>query len=140
LSFCQAAAGALDFEIDFSLWGENSGGGLKDGGQCTELSIALEKKLAELEVVGAVTVVADDEWHRLSFFADETLWQDEGPGVFLLEFKEKLERKGDKYEYVPNELAPLNKEAIKTAQYATSSQMAREFIDFLRNCGGFEIW
>jgi hypothetical protein len=120
-----------DLPFDTKLWGENSGGGLKTHEECDAVADAIELFMtlnnANMHDEGDVFYLCLGSWctHDGGFISDE--------------MTEKLN------EEYPKGTILYNGVITEDGILAFSSHSApfyhiTNFVTFLRNCGGFEIW
>lgn len=128
---CQLAAYESKLSIDFSYWGSNDGKGLDTQEECDSLADALEDYLgSEIEVKN------DDD----RIFLCLGSWCEAGTGKMVdsnvvVSLNEQYEYGDILYTSVVSESGQLVEPS-----YSISIFRIKEFIKFLRECGGFEIW
>ena len=129
---CEVASEKHDLDIDFKYWGSNDGKGLDNQADCTALADALEDIL---KADGGFEDDYDTLYMNLGSWTDQS-------GTFI---PEDIRKKLD-------EELPLGKVTFTgimladhgaTVYYPSHGADKRHvinFIEFLRDCGGFTIW
>ena len=128
---CEIAAHNEGLNIDFGTWGANDGKGLETQEECTALAIALQKLL---DTDGSFEDDTDELYVNMGSWTNQR-------GEFI---EEPIRRKLD-------EELPIGKVTFTGIMLADSSdiyypshscgkQHIDRFIEFLSNCGGFQIW
>lgn len=128
---CQLAAYDSKLNIDFEHWGSNDGMGLDNAKECNELADALESYIGE-------EIPAKDDDERVYLCLGS--WCEAGTGRMVSsEVDHSLNKQ---YEYGTMHLTPIVTESGMLVESAHSISIGRikQFIEFLRTCGGFEIW
>ncbi len=133
LAISEAAmlSGKLDY--DTSYWGSNSGKGLSTQKQCDELADALE-----LLISNSYNEYLIEDTDRIYIVMGS--WCEVGTGKFIS--SETQHFLNEHYEYGDILYAPLvaaDGSLIESA-HGTSLGRLKEWITFLRNCGGFQIF
>ena len=107
--------------------GRNDGEGLKDQGSCDRLADALDWLLAHPAAIRehGMDVGKDDEGEFIGISASDSPLLCDSQGH--LHTEEDARKKG------------IALKSLRSA-YQTPLSHVREFITFLRNCGGFEVW
>lgn len=129
LFICNVAIDESKIKIDTRLWGENSGGGLRSQQKCNLLADAIEKIIEQLAMEKDNDVI----------YTAHGMWVD-NTGAFV---GEELNRKLNDIHPIGSILYSsivLEDGGIYSPAHGTSLFHIKEFINFLRNCGGFEIW
>ncbi len=128
---CQLAAEQSKLKIDFSHWGSNDGKGLRTQKQCDKLADALEKLLGN-----DFNLKGDDDRIYLCLGA----WCEFGTGRFIGTEKEvSLNEQYPYGEIMYSSVVTSEGLAVESA-HSTSVGRIKDFIIFLRNCGGFQIF
>ena len=128
---CQLAAEQSKLKIDFSHWGSNDGKGLRTQKQCDRLADALEKLLGN-----DFNLKGDDDRIYLCLGA----WCEFGTGRFIGTEKEvSLNEQYPYGEIMYSSVVTSEGLAVESA-HSTSVGRIKDFIIFLRNCGGFQIF
>ena len=132
---CQLAAEESKLKIDFSYWGSNDGKGLRTQKQCDKLADAIELLISNSTDFNEFLTDDDDR-----IYICMGSWCEAGTGRFIPTDKQ----------YELNEQYPdgtllfrpvvMNDGLIVEASHSISLGRLKEFITFLRNCGGFQIW
>ncbi len=133
LMLCEMAKDKYRLKMDMSYWGSNDGKGLRTQKQCDRLANALELMLNN-------DIVYKD------FIADNSnviymvtgSWDVTDTGEAFLEEDELNEE----YDYGTILWAPVmtKKGVMVETRYSCSLEHLKDWINFLRGCGGFEIW
>jgi hypothetical protein len=128
---CELAAYESKLPIDFSYWGSNDGKGLDTQEECNALADALEEYLGN-----EIEVKDDDE----RIFLCLGSWCEAGTGKMVesnvaVSLNEQYDYGDILYTSVVSESGQLVEPS-----YSISIFRIKEFIKFLRECGGFEIW
>ena len=131
-ALCEVVQEKYKLRINTSKWGENSGAGLRNPKKCNELADALEKHLDEHL---ADNVKEDDD--RIYLCLGAWVFSD---GSFL---KDDIEEKlNNDYPYgsvLFNKVVLPDGSFVEPAHSSSLSHI-KNWIAFLRNCGGFEIY
>jgi hypothetical protein len=114
------------FDLGFNMerWGENSGYGLKNQLDCRILADSIDKMMFEYDADSIQVCYGSwNTWsgYRLTEEEKDSLNEDYPKGTIL-------------YSSIT-----LGSEIVISNHYATREDFS-EFTEFLRNCGGFEIW
>ena len=129
-------------------WDNNSGAGLDTQEECTKLADSIEDEMKSFEAQGIGKVYLDGGMHQKIKGVDNTALATEGS-----EFVTKEERNG-KYKKAIHYLKsqgvyatkpyliedPEDEYVLIEPSHSVYLSHIREFVRFLRNCGGFEIW
>jgi hypothetical protein len=112
-------------------WGSNDGKGLRTQKQCDKLADALE------ELLGTEINAKDDDDRVFLCLGS---WCEAGTGKFI--GSESEHSLNQQFEYGHILYAPVVAENGTLVESAHSASIfkIKEFINFLRNCGGFQIW
>lgn len=128
---CQLAAYDSKLSIDFQYWGSNDGRGCETHEECNELADALENYLGN-------EIEAKDDDDRIYLCLGS--WCEAGTGRMIeADIQVVL---NEQYEYGSIHYTPIVLETgmVVESAHSTSVHRIKQFIIFLRNCGGFEIW
>jgi hypothetical protein len=127
------AAYKSKLKIDFEYWGSNDGKGLKTQKQCDKLADAIEEFISD----GMNEFLTDDD-DRIYIVMGS--WCEAGTGKFI--GSESEQSLNQQFEYGHILYAPVVAEngTLVESSHSTSFGRLKQFITFLRNCGGFEIW
>ena len=132
-TICELAAYESKLKIDFSYWGSNDGKGLKTQKQCDKLADAIE-----LLISNSYNEYLTEDDDRIYICMGS--WCEAGTGQFVpSEFTASL---NEQYEYGDILYTPVvaaNGTMVESS-YSTSLGRLKQWIIFLRNCGGFKIW
>jgi hypothetical protein len=134
-AICEIAAYDSKLKIDFSYWGSNDGKGLKTQKQCDKLADAIELLISENSQYNEN--LADDD-DRIYIVMGS--WCEAGTGKFIpSDFTASL---NEQYEYGDILYGPVVAEngTMVESSHSASFGRLKEWITFLRNCGGFKIW
>lgn len=130
VTLCDMANKRYELGIDLSLWGENSGAGLKSHDECVKLANALDYLIGEPD--SFVAESGDRMYMCLGMWCTEE-------GGFLMEYEDELNM-----QYPPmtilNGPVALENGTLAYPAHSCSTTHVRNFISFLKYCGGFEIW
>lgn len=133
LSF--AANHKYNLNINMEGWDYNEGKGCKAKTKCIKLADALEKYAAELR---NENLKGDGCVDNGRFALNLNFWFQEKGGSVDAEIEKQLKEKyKDAFFMRPS--CELNGVTYRPA-YSTTIDHLSDFITFLRNCGGFEIW
>ncbi len=130
-ALCQIAAYKSKLKINFDHWGSNDGKGLRTQKQCDSLAAALEDLLGT-----EINAKEDDDVVFLCLGS----WVEAGTGKFIgSEAEMKL---NSEIPYGSIQYTPIVSESgmLVESAHSASIRKIKEFIVFLRNCGGFQIW
>jgi hypothetical protein len=132
-AICEMAAYKSKLKIDFAYWGSNDGKGLKTQKQCDKLADAIEQFISD----GMNEFLIDDD-DRVYIVMGS--WCEAGTGKFI--GSESEHSLNQQFEYGHIFYAPIVTEngTLVESAHSTSLGRIKQFIEFLRNCGGFEIW
>ena len=132
---CQIADEKYKLKINFDCWGSNDGKGLRTQKQCDKLADALETMLSNDSGYNEFMVDEDD---RIQIVLGS--WCEAGTGRFIgLEIDDEL---NEQYEYGTILYSPIVTKDGLVVESAHSCSLShiKNFITFLRGCGGFKIW
>jgi hypothetical protein len=134
-TICEIAAYDSKLKIDFSYWGSNDGKGLKTQKQCDKLADAIELLISENSQYNEN--LADDD-DRIYIVMGS--WCEAGTGQFIGSEREHV--LNQQYEYGDILYGPIVSEngTMVESSYGTSLGRLKQWITFLRSCGGFKIW
>jgi hypothetical protein len=133
LAISEAAMLSSKLDYDTSYWGSNDGKGLRTQKQCDKLADALE-----LLISNNYNEYLTEDTDRIYIVMGS--WCEAGNGKFIS--SETQHFLNQQYEYGDILYAPLvgaDGTLIESA-YGTSLGRLKQWITFLRNCGGFQIW
>ena len=120
-------------DYDTSYWGSNDGKGLRTQKQCDKLADAIELLISN----NYNEYLAEDD-DRIYIVMGS--WCEAGTGKFIGSEREHV--LNQQFEYGDILYAPVVAEdgTMVESSYSTSLGRLKEWITFLRNCGGFKIW
>ena len=133
LAISEAAMLNSKLDYDTSYWGSNDGKGLRTQKQCDKLADAIE-------------LLISNNWNEYLTEDDDRIyivmgsWCEAGTGKFVpSEFTASL---NEQYEYGDILYTPVVAEngTMVESSHGTSLGRLKQWITFLRNCGGFKIW
>ena len=131
-ALCEIVQQKYKLRINTSLWGENSGGGLRNPEMCNKLADCIEEHISE----HLSDELKDD---------DDTIYLNLGSwttadGRFLSQ--ETNEQLNQKYPFGTVLYTSIVSEdgSIIEPSHGTNYGKIKQWIAFLRNCGGFEIY
>ena len=132
-AICEIAAYDSKLKIDFSYWGSNDGKGLRTQKQCDKLADAIE-----LLISNNYNEYLTEDDDRIYIVMGS--WCEAGTGRFIPS-KDSLSL-NEQYEYGDILYAPVVAEngVMVESSYSTSLGRLKQWITFLRSCGGFKIW
>ena len=134
-ALCQIAAYKSKLKINFDHWGSNDGKGLRTQKQCDKLADALETMLSNDSGYNEFMVDEDD---RIQIVMGS--WCEAGTGRFI--GAEKEAELNEQYEYgtILFSSVVTKDGMVVESSHSASLGHIKNFITFLRGCGGFEIW
>ncbi len=133
LALSEAAMLNSKLDYDTSYWGSNDGKGLTTQKQCDKLADAIELLISNNY---NEYLVEDDD----RIYIVMGMWCEAGTGKFIpSEVQSVL---NEQYEYGDILYGPVVavNGTLAESSYSTSLGRLKEWIVFLRNCGGFKIW
>jgi hypothetical protein len=133
LAISEAAMISSKLDYDTSYWGSNDGKGLRTQKQCDKLADAIELLISN----NLNEYLAEDD-DRIYIVMGS--WCEAGTGQFVPSaFTESL---NEQYEYGDILYTPVVAEngTMVESAHGTSLGRLKQWITFLRNCGGFKIW
>lgn len=119
--------------FDTTNWGSNDGKGLKNQRECNKLADAIELLISEKY---GENLTEDED--RL--YVCMGMWCEAGTGKFIP--REVTKALDDQYEYgdiLFTSVVALDGSLVEPS-YSVSLGRLKQWINFLRNCGGFQIW
>jgi hypothetical protein len=134
-TICELAAYNSKLKIDFSYWGSNDGKGLRTQKQCDKLADAIELLISENPQYNDNLSDDDDR-----IYIAMGSWCEAGTGKFIGSEKEHV--LNQEYEYGTLLFRPVVTPdgSLVESSHSTSLGRIKQFVTFLRGCGGFEIW
>jgi hypothetical protein len=133
-AICELAAFNSKLKIDFSYWGSNDGKGLRTQKQCDKLADAIELLISENPEYNENLSNDDDRIYIVM-----GSWCEAGIGKFIGSEKEHV--LNQQYEYGKLLFRPVVTPdgTLAESSHSTSLGRIKEFVTFLRGCGGFKI-
>ena len=133
LALSEAAMLNSKLNYDTSYWGSNDGKGLRTQLQCNKLADAIE-----LLISNNYNEYLTEDDDRIYIVMGS--WCEAGTGKFIGSEREHV--LNQQFEYGDILYAPVVAEngAMVESSHGTSLGRLKEWITFLRNCGGFKIW
>ena len=133
VAISEAAMISSKLDYDTSYWGSNDGKGLRTQKQCDKLADAIELLISN----NYNEYLAEDD-DRIYIVMGS--WCEAGTGRFIGSEREHV--LNQQFEYGDILYAPIVAEdgTMVESSYSTSLGRLKEWITFLRNCGGFKIW
>jgi len=133
VAISEAAMISSKLDYDTSYWGSNDGKGLRTQKQCDKLADAIELLISN----NYNEYLAEDD-DRIYIVMGS--WCEAGTGRFIGSEREHV--LNQQFEYGDMLYAPVVAEdgTMVESSYSTSLGRLKEWITFLRNCGGFKIW
>lgn len=129
----EAAILSSKLDYDTSYWGSNDGKGLRTQKQCDKLADAID-----LLIFNNYNEYLTEDDDRIYIVMGS--WCEAGTGKFVpSDFTASL---NEEYEYGDILYAPVVAEngTMVESSYSTSLGRIKQWITFLRSCGGFKIW
>ena len=133
LAISESAMLSSKLDYDTSYWGSNDGKGLRTQKQCDKLADAIE-----LLISNNYNEYLTEDDDRIYIVMGS--WCEAGTGRFIPS-KDSLSL-NEQYEYGDILYAPVVAEngVMVESSYSTSLGRLKQWITFLRSCGGFKIW
>jgi hypothetical protein len=133
VAISEAAMLNSKLDYDTSYWGSNDGKGLRTQKQCDKLADAIE-----LLISNNYNEYLTEDDDRIYIVMGS--WCEAGTGKFIGSEREHI--LNQQYEYGDILYAPVVAEdgTLVESSYSTSLGRIKQWITFLRNCGGFKIW
>ena len=133
LAISEAAMLNSKLDYDTSNWGSNDGKGLRTQKQCDKLADAIELLISN----NYNEYLAEDD-DRIHIVMGS--WCEAGTGKFI--DSEREHSLNQQYEYGDILYGPIVSEngIMVESAHGTSLGRIKQWITFLRNCGGFKIW
>ena len=133
VAISEAAMLNSKLNYDTSYWGSNDGKGLRTQKQCDKLADAIELLISNKYN----EYLAEDD-DRIYIVMGS--WCEAGTGKFIGSEREQV--LNQQFEYGDILYAPVVAEngTMVESSHGTSLGRLKEWITFLRNCGGFKIW
>jgi hypothetical protein len=133
LAISEAAMLSSKLDYDTSYWGSNDGKGLRTQKQCDKLADAIELLISNKYN----EYLAEDD-DRIYIVMGS--WCEAGTGKFIGSEREQV--LNQQFEYGDILYGPVVAEngTMVESSHGTSLGRLKEWITFLRNCGGFKIW
>jgi len=130
-SICQIAAYRSKLRIDFEYWGSNDGKGIRTQKQCDRLAEAIEELIGE-----DVNLKEDNDRIYLCLGS----WCEFGSGKFIQsEIEQSLNVQYPIGTLLYTSIIASDGTPVESS-HSTSVGRVKEFVNFLKNCGGFQIW
>ncbi len=134
-TICQLAAYNSKLKIDFSYWGSNDGKGLRTQKQCDKLADAIELLISES--IDFNEFMMDDD-NRVYICLGS--WVEAGTGRFIPSEKQMELNKDYPEGTMMFRSVVMPDGTLAESSHSTSLGRIKQFVTFLRGCGGFEIW
>jgi hypothetical protein len=133
VAISEAAMINSKLDYDTSYWGSNDGKGLRTQKQCDKLADAIE-----LLISNNYNEYLTEDDDRIYIVMGS--WCEAGTGKFIGSEREHI--LNQQYEYGDILYAPVVAEdgTLVESSYSTSLDRIKQWITFLRSCGGFKIW
>jgi len=117
-----------ELDYDTSLFGENSGGGFKTQEECDNIADGIDEIINELEIKDKDTL-----------YLNLGMWISwDGKFEIPDDIQEELNAETKK-DFVSGPIVASNGQLVVPA-HSVDIDHLKEFVNFLRHCGGFEIW
>ena len=132
---CEIANNKYKLKLDMTYWGSNDGKGLRTQKQCDKLADALELMLSESPNYNEYMIDDDD---RIQIVMGA--WCEAGTGKFI--GSEKETELNEQYDYGTILFSSVVTKSGMMVESAHSCSLGhiKNWITFLRGCGGFKIW
>jgi hypothetical protein len=133
LAISEAAMLNSKLDYDTSNWGSNDGKGLRTQKQCDKLADAIE-----LLISNNLNEYLTEDDDRIYIVMGS--WCEAGTGKFI--GSEREHALNQEYEYGDILYGPIVAEngTMVESSHGTSLGRLKQWITFLRSCGGFKIW
>ena len=133
LAISEAAMISSKLDYDTSYWGSNDGKGLRTQKQCDKLADAIE-----LLISNNYNEYLTEDDDRIYIVMGS--WCEAGTGKFIGSEREHV--LNQQFEYGDILYAPVVAEdgTMVESSHSTSLGRLKQWITFLRSCGGFKIW
>ena len=133
LAISEAAMLNSKLDYDTSYWGSNDGKGLRTQKQCDKLADAIE-----LLISNNYNEYLTEDDDRIYIVMGS--WCEAGTGKFIGSEREHI--LNQQFEYGDILYAPVVAEngTMVESSHGTSLGRLKQWITFLRSCGGFKIW
>ena len=133
VAISEAAMISSKLDYDTSYWGSNDGKGLRTQKQCDKLADAIE-----LLISNNYNEYLTEDDDRIYIVMGS--WCEAGTGKFIGSEREHV--LNQQFEYGDILYAPVVAEngVMVESSYSTSLGRLKQWITFLRSCGGFKIW
>ena len=133
VAISEAAMLNSKLNYDTSYWGSNDGKGLRTQKQCDKLADAIE-----LLISNNYNEYLTEDDDRIYIVMGS--WCEAGTGKFIGSEREHV--LNQQFEYGDILYAPVVAEngVMVESSYSTSLGRLKQWITFLRSCGGFKIW
>lgn len=128
---CEAVNERKNLKFNTEFWGSNDGEGLKTQNQCNKLADALDE-------IAAVLTDNDCPFTIDGRFGVNLQYWNTPDGKFVDDATTKYLNETYNNLFIPPYV--MVDDVKYTPSYATSVEHLRDFITFLRSCGGFKIW
>jgi len=133
LAISEAAMISSKLDYDTSYWGSNDGKGLRTQKQCDKLADAIE-------------LLISNNWNEYLTEDDDRIyicmgsWCEAGTGKFIGSEREHI--LNEQYDYGDILYGPIVAEngIMVESSHGTSLGRLKQWVTFLRSCGGFKIW
>ena len=135
LAISEAAMISSKLDYDTSYWGSNDGKGLRTQKQCDKLADAIELMISNSS--GFNENLSDDD-DRIYIVMGS--WCEAGTGRFVGSEKETELNKDYEVGSLIYRPVVMADGMLVESSHSTSLGRIKQFITFLRACGGFEIW
>ena len=133
LLLCEMAKDKYRLKMNMSDWGSNDGKGLRTQKQCDRLADALELMLNDIVYKDFMS----DNSNRIYMVTGS--WDETDTRK---SFSDEVNELNEKYEYGTILWAPVvtKKGVMVETIYSCSLEHLKDWLNFLRECGGFKIW
>jgi len=131
VQLCETVDNIYGLNINFENWGSNDGAGLETQEECNKLAEGLERFTSKIDWVD------DEDWMGIFTECWSTL-----EGGFVDNSKKEIQKLNSEYEWGDVIRQSIMLPSGKVVEPAHKVYKCRidAFINFLKECGGFEIW
>jgi hypothetical protein len=127
---CEHASYESELDIDFSNWGSNDGAGLDNQEECDKLADALQD---------IIRISTELEEPNDTIYLNLGSWTDMGGSFLDAQAEQQLNEQYQLGEVLYGSVVREDGSIVRPSHSANLTHV-QNFINFLRECGGFEIW
>jgi len=133
LAISEAAMLSSKLDYDTSYWGSNDGKGLRTQKQCDKLADAIE-----LLISNNYNEYLTEDDDRIYIVMGS--WCEAGTGKFIGSEREHVLNQQFEYGDILYGSVVAENGMMVESSHSTSLSRLKQWVIFLRNCGGFKIW